>query len=251
MPDDEGELLPDGGLHRVYRVGDTVRRPVHPWTPRVHQLLRHLTDAGFGASPTAYGYDERGREVLSYFTGTVGHPPLAAHRRGDDTLIAIARLLRGFHDLTVPLVEQFPTGWQYPAMAPAEVICHGDFAPYNCVFQGAEPVAIIDFDTARPGPRWWDLGYVVYCLTPLAPAQDQSPEEQLRRVQLFFDSYGPVPPTTPPLLEQVGARLDNMIDLIRNHPAFVRQRAERHDDGYQRDLAYLREHADLWSRLRF
>ncbi|HEY4459561.1 MAG TPA: aminoglycoside phosphotransferase family protein [Pseudonocardiaceae bacterium] len=251
MPDSQGELLPDGGLHRVYRVGDTVRRPVHPWTPRVHQLLRHLTEAGFDASPTAYGYDEQGREVLSYFAGTVGHPPLARHLRGDDTLIAIARLLRRFHDLTVPLVEKFPTGWQYPAMAPAEVICHGDFAPYNCVFQGAEPIAIIDFDTARPGPRWWDLGYVVYCLTPLTPTKDQSPQEQLRRVQLFFDSYGPVPAGTPPLLDQVRARLDNMIDLIRNHPAFVKQRAERHDDGYLRDLAYLREHADLWSTLRF
>lgn len=255
MPDDASELLPDGGLHAVYRVGDTVRRPAHPWTPRVHELLRYLTEAGFDASPTVYGFDEQGREVLTYFDGTVGHPPLAAHLRGDDTLVAIARLLRRFHDLTVPFAGKYPTGWQYPALAPAEVICHGDFAPYNCVFQGAQPVGIIDFDTARPGPRWWDLGYVVYCLTPLAPADTggfgQSPAEQLRRVQLFFDTYGPVPPTTPPLLDQVGARLDNMLDLIRNHPAFVKQRAEKHDEGYQRDLAYLREHADLWQRLRF
>jgi Ser/Thr protein kinase RdoA (MazF antagonist) len=251
VSDEHEQLLPDGGLHTVFRVGDTVRRPVHPWTPRVHQLLRHLTEAGFAASPAVHGYDDKGREVLDYFDGTVGHPPLAAHLRGDDTLIAIARLLRRYHDLTVPLAARYPTSWQYPAMAPAEVICHGDFAPYNCVFQGAEPVGIIDFDTARPGPRWWDLGYLVYCLTPLTPAQDQSPEDQLRRVQLFFDSYGAVPPSTPPLLDQVTARLDNMIDLIRNHPAFVKQRAERHDEGYRRDLAYLREHAELWATLRF
>ncbi|HEY4019472.1 MAG TPA: aminoglycoside phosphotransferase family protein [Pseudonocardiaceae bacterium] len=255
MSDDMAELLPEGGLHVVYRIGDTVRRPAHPWTPRVHQLLRHLTEAGFDASPNVYGYDDQGREVLTYFTGTVGHPPLAPHLRGDATLVAIARLLRRFHDVTIPFVDRYSDGWQYPALAPAEVICHGDFAPYNCVFQDAQPVGIIDFDTARPAPRWWDLGYVVYCLVPLAPAEQggfgQSPEEQLRRVQLFFDSYGPVPSTTPPLLDQVVARLDNMLDLIRNHPAFVKQRAERHDDGYRRDLAYLREHADLWSTLRF
>jgi hypothetical protein len=255
MSDDMAELLPEGGLHTVYRIGDTVRRPTHPWTPRVHQLLRYLTEAGFDASPTVYGYDDQDREVLTYFTGTVGHPPLAPHLRGDDTLVAIARLLRRFHDLTVPFVDRYATGWQYPALEPAEVICHGDFAPYNCVFKGAEPIGIIDFDTARPAPRWWDLGYLVYCLIPLAPADNgglgQSPEEQLRRVQLLFDVYGPVPPSTPPLLDQVTARLENMLDLIRNHPAFVRQRAERHDEGYQRDLAYLREHAELWQTLRF
>ncbi|WP_405867085.1 phosphotransferase [Streptomyces sp. NBC_01515] len=40
---------------------------------------------------------------------------------------------------------------------PVEVICHGDFAPYNCVFTGEGAVGLIDFDAARPGPRAWDL----------------------------------------------------------------------------------------------
>jgi hypothetical protein len=246
------ELLPQGGLHAVYRIGDTVRRPAHPWTPRVHQLLRYLTDQGFTATPTVYGYDDHGREILTYFTGTVGHPPLAPHLRADTTLVATARLLRSYHDLTVPFVDRYRDGWQYPALEPAEVICHGDFAPYNCVFRGTDPVAIIDFDTARPGPRWWDLGYVIYCLVPLTSDEaGGSPQEQLRRTQLFYDAYGPLPPGTPPLLDQVTARLDNMLDLIRNHPAFVKQRAEKHDEAYRRDLAYLQEHAALWQSLTF
>jgi hypothetical protein len=255
VTEDMSELLPEGGLHVVYRVGDTVRRPAHPWTSRVHELLRYLSEQGFDASPAVYGFDDQGREILGYFRGTVGHPPLAPHLRGDDTLVAIARLLRRFHDATVPFVDRYPDGWQYPALAPAEVICHGDFAPYNCVFRGEEPVGIIDFDTARPAPRWWDLGYVVYCLIPLSPADNggfgQSPEEQLRRVQLFFDSYGPVPTGTPPLIEQVTARLHNMLDLIRTHPAFVKQRAQRHDEGYRRDLVYLHQHEALWRTLNF
>ncbi|MFJ9374801.1 phosphotransferase [Streptomyces sp. NPDC101455] len=42
---------------------------------------------------------------------------------------------------------------------PVEVICHGDFAPDNCVFTGEGAVGIVDFDAARPGPgpRAWDL----------------------------------------------------------------------------------------------
>jgi Ser/Thr protein kinase RdoA (MazF antagonist) len=247
------ELLPGGGLHDVYRIGDTVHRPANRWTPRVHALLRYLTEHGFRAAPTVHGFDAEGREVLTYFTGTVGHPPLAEHLRGDDTLVALARLLRGFHDLTVGFVDRYPTGWQYPALQPAEVICHGDFAPYNCVFDGPVPVGMIDFDTARPAPRWWDLGYLVYCLVPLAPEDDGgfgSPEEQLRRVRLFFDSYGPVPAGAPPLLDQVLARLANMVLLIRHHPEFVKQRAQRHDDGYLRHMHYLREHAELWQSVR-
>ncbi|HEX3782389.1 MAG TPA: phosphotransferase [Pseudonocardiaceae bacterium] len=247
------ELLPGGGLHDVYRIGGTVHRPANPWTPRVHALLRYLPEQGFRAAPTVHGFDEQGREVLSYLAGTVGHPPLAQQLRGDDTLVAMAHLLRDFHDSTVGFVDRYRSGWQYPALEPVEVICHGDFAPYNCVFDGPLPVGIIDFDTARPAPRWWDLGYLVYCLVPLAPADDGgfgSPREQLGRLRLFFDSYGPVPAATPPLLDQVLARLSNMLLLIRHHPEFVKQRAERHDEGYLRHMRYLRDHAALWRQLR-
>ncbi len=247
------ELLPGGGLHDVYRIGDTVHRPANWWTPRVHALLRYLTEQDFPASPAVHGFDDEGREVLTYLPGTVGHPPLAETLRGDDTLIALARLLREFHDRTLGFVDRYPTGWQYPAMEPVEVICHGDFAPYNCVFDGPRPVGMIDFDTARPAPRWWDLGYLVYCLVPLAPADDGgfgSPPEQLRRLRLFFETYGPVSATTPPLLEQVLARLENMVLLVHHHPEFVKQRAERHDEAYLRHMRYLHQHAALWQRLR-
>ncbi len=39
-----GECSPvgSGNEGRVVRVGETVRRPVGPWTPAVHLLLAHL-----------------------------------------------------------------------------------------------------------------------------------------------------------------------------------------------------------------
>jgi hypothetical protein len=42
-----------------------------------------------------------------------------------------------------------------------------------------------------------------------------------------------------------------MLDLIRTHPAFVKQRAQRHDEGYRRDLVYLHQHEALWRTLNF
>jgi hypothetical protein len=123
------ETLTGGGLNEVVRVGGTVRRPTGPWTPRVHELLRHLAAQGFDSAPLVHGVDERGREVLSSLPGEVGHPPLPQHLRRDNTLIAVAELVRRLHDCSVGLTHR-RDGWQ---------------------FEAAEPVGVIDFDVARPG----------------------------------------------------------------------------------------------------
>jgi hypothetical protein len=57
--------------------------------------------------------------------------------------------------------------WYFPPREPVEVVCHGDLAPYNCVFDGDRLVGVIDFDTAHPGPRLWDVAGGAYRLVPL------------------------------------------------------------------------------------
>ena len=57
------------------RVGDTVRRPVGPWTQSVDAVLYHLENVGFEGAPRALGYDERGRQVLSFERGNVNADP--------------------------------------------------------------------------------------------------------------------------------------------------------------------------------
>ncbi|MEU4764769.1 phosphotransferase [Actinosynnema sp. NPDC023794] len=96
------EVLTGGGLNEVVRVGSTVRRPTGPWTPNVHRLLEHL--APLGIAPVVHGVDERGREVLSYLEGEVGHPPLASWLRSDEVLVAVARMVRRLHDASAGLV---------------------------------------------------------------------------------------------------------------------------------------------------
>lgn len=229
------ELLTGGGLNQVVRVGGTVRRPTGPWTPRVHQLLDHL--APLGIAPLVHGFDDQGREVLTYLEGEVGHPPIPEHLRGDDTLVAVAELVRVLHDATAELAD-LRDGWQLPAVEPVEVICHNDLAPYNVVFDGPVPVGVIDFDTARPGPRWWDLAYTAYCLVPLSP-EFGAPEEQWRRAELFCAAYGT---TAEGLGRHVLARLDDMVRMIRERPEFHRQREERHDLLYLDHAEYVRAH---------
>ncbi|HEX6345410.1 aminoglycoside phosphotransferase family protein [Umezawaea sp.] len=226
------ELLTGGGLNEVVRVGGTVRRPTGPWTPRVHELLRRLAPVGF--VPEVHGVDPAGREVLSYLPGEVGHPPLPEALRGDATLVAYARMVRRLHDASVDLVGT--SGWQFPPREPAEVVCHGDLAPYNVVFSSGEPVGVIDWDTAHPAPRWWDVAYAVYCLAPFSPEWG-TPASRWRRAELFCAEYGC---PSDGLAEQVLERLAHMVRTIREDPAFHVQRVERHDEHYLSHAEHVR-----------
>src|SRR4051812_23447990 len=82
----------------VVRVGDTVRRPRRPTSPATAGLLAHLDRVGFDGAPRHLGYDERGREVLSYIPGEAATAPYAAWALTDDALVSVAALLRRFHD---------------------------------------------------------------------------------------------------------------------------------------------------------
>ncbi|XVS63868.1 aminoglycoside phosphotransferase family protein [Actinosynnema sp. CA-299493] len=230
----EEELLTGGGLNEVVRIGSTVRRPTGPWTPTVHRLLEHL--APLGIAPEAHGVDERGREVLTYLEGEVGHPPLAAWLRTDEVLVAVARMVRRLHDASVGLTGMVE-GWQFPPVSPVEVICHNDLAPYNMVFRDGMPVGVFDFDGARPGPRWWDVAYTAYCLVPFSP-EFGGVREQRRRARLFGEAYGlPV----AGMGRWVLARLEDMVAMIRERPEFRRQREEGHEGYYLGHIEYVRE----------
>ncbi|GAB3999944.1 hypothetical protein GCM10029992_30210 [Glycomyces albus] len=97
MSQDEIPLI-GGNTSTVVRLGDTVRRNTGPWTPAVHALLRHLHTAGFTGAPRPLGIDEHDREVLSFVEGEPGKYPLAPHWTTDETLVAVGKMLRMFHD---------------------------------------------------------------------------------------------------------------------------------------------------------
>ena len=52
--------LQETAYRGVAWVGDTVRRPVQPWTPAGHALLDHLAAVGFGYAPRVLGSDAQG-----------------------------------------------------------------------------------------------------------------------------------------------------------------------------------------------
>src|SRR3954454_24031203 len=83
----------------------------------------------------------------------------------DEVLVHLGALLRGYHDAaaTFPWAGR---SWCYEAREPVETICHNEVFPSNTVFRNGVPVAFIDWDTAAPGPRAWDLGWVAWRWVP-------------------------------------------------------------------------------------
>lgn len=135
-------VLQDGRHRRVVRIGDTVRRPVQPWTPAVHALLRHLEDVGFPYAPRVKGIDGQGRDILTYVEGKSG-PKGWAGVVDDAGLMAFARLLRAYHDAVtgfrLPEGLRWWTGESSPDGEGENVVCHGDFGPWNIIWRDGAP----------------------------------------------------------------------------------------------------------------
>lgn len=191
-------LVAEAELGRVERIGDTVHRPIAPWTAAVHGLLCHLESVGYERSPRVLGFDDQGREVLTWIGGESG-PNSWAKVVDDRGLISFAHLLRDYHDAVAGYRPPGTTCWSTKTAGPMadEVICHGDFGPWNTVWRGEDPIGIIDWDHARPAQRLHD---VAYALEYTAPFRDDAecvqwlrypgPPDRRHRLEVFAAAYG-------------------------------------------------------------
>jgi hypothetical protein len=235
------------------RVGDTVRRTARPWSASVQAVLGHLQRAGVNGIPQPLGFDELGRESLGYVAGDVWNYPLPEVAWRQSTLVAVAGLLRECHDATTGFEPPANARWmlEMPADLPAEVVCHNDFAPYNVVFDADGPVGVIDWETAAPGARVWDVAYAGYRFVPLsqaAPARLREVPAQARRLGVFCDAYGLGGPDRQMLLATVVRRVEALRDLIVSQAAsgnavFAAHLADGHVAEYEADLEYLHSSA--------
>lgn len=173
--------VPLGGgwsVEGVVRVGGTVRRPPQFATQLMREVLVHLADVGFDAAPHWLGLDEQGRDVLTFVKGDT-----FSDCRGlvwsDVQLAGCAELLQRYHDALACS----------PLAAGAEVVCHGDFGPWNLIWREGVPIAVIDFDNAHPGDRLEDVAYARRAHLNLGLV-DVPSDEQTRRIDVFLRAYG-------------------------------------------------------------
>jgi phosphotransferase family enzyme len=221
------ERLDGGNLGGAVRAGDTVRRAAGPWTPAVHALLAHLAAKGFTGAPRPLGFDEQGREVLTFLEGeTVGSgKPWPAWTHADDTLDQVARWLRGYHRAVADFVPPPGAVWREGgAWSPGLIIGHNDTAPYNAAWHQGTLAGFFDWDFAGPVTPEWDLAFAAFSWVPLHARHIVAAEgftdfaARPRRLGRFLHTYG-WPATTASFLEVVRARVKAHASGIRSHAA--------------------------------
>lgn len=185
--------------HRlIARIGDTVHRPAHWWTPSVHDLLNYLEKVNFPYAPRVLGFDEVGREILTFMEGESGKEGWTKIH-SDKGLRNFARLLHEYHQAVAEYEPPADSLWAYAegSLNPGEIICHGDFGPWNVTWHGNTPIGIIDWDLVFPAKPEYD---VLYALEYSAPFRDDKltrewhhfseVPDRKRRIDVFLEAYG-------------------------------------------------------------
>lgn len=200
-----GERLEGGNVGGAWRVGDTVRRTTGPWTPAVHALLEHLRPR-LDLVPKVLGFDEQGREVLSYLPGRV--LDVDTEMLTEPQLRALVRWTRSLH-LAVADFDH-PGPWRFFEVEAPTLIAHNDIAPYNVCFDGDELAGVFDWDFAGPSTPLMELAFLAWNCVPLY--RDIGAEASAARLRLIASAYGTVAPGE--ILAAVCPRMQLILDGI-------------------------------------
>jgi Ser/Thr protein kinase RdoA (MazF antagonist) len=240
------EPLAGNATAGLVRVGDTVRRPVGPWTNSVDAVLEHLWAVGFTGAPRPLGRDTQGRQVVEFVPGEVG-PEAGTYPVAD--LTSIGRMLADLHEALAGFEPPPDASWN--RLIPPdreELICHNDVAPWNLV-RSARGWVLIDWDATAPGSRLWDLAYAAQSMAGLRA--DRPVAESAARLRAFVDGYGLGPGARSELAVTLGRRARAMYDLLREGAEQDREpwaRIWTEDGPYWLATAeYLDAHRGAWT----
>lgn len=245
------EELLGGRESAIYREGKVVYRPLQSWSPTVHLILKHLEQENVTESPKFIGVN-KDQEILSFVVGNTYNYPLVGAITTNEALISAGKLLRKLHDSTASLLEQLDVNahqWMLEPREPFEVICHGDFTPYNVALSENTVIGVFDFDTAHPAPRIWDLAYSVYCWSPFKTDSNDklgTISEQAARAKLFCDSYGATESERESLVDAMVQRLQALVSFMHSeaksgNETFAENIGQGHLQAYLNDIEYIIE----------
>ena len=185
-PSVAGAVLIEGRVHRS----------TGPWTAAGHALLRHLEAVQFDGAPRVVGFDEQGREVLTWVEGEAPGVPWPTWMQTDEVLASLGRLLRRYHDAVVSFSPPPGAEWRSWLGSPGgPIIRHGDLWPSNVVFRSGRPVAFIDWEFAQPGTVLDEVASAAKHWAPLcsdARAEEQGwtlPVDRITRLRVLCEAY--------------------------------------------------------------
>ncbi len=235
---------------------DNVTRPLSRWSSTVHEFLSYLKQNGFDAAPVCLDtfVDEfgQGREVMSKVAGDTYDYPLRGAIASNEALISCAKLQRHFHQVSAQYVDWckqqqidlLKREWMLAPRPPFEVICHGDFTPYNVALTDNQVTGIFDFDTAHPAPLIWDVAFSVYCFAPFKTVHPDALgtlTAQISRARLYCDSYQLSDALRMQLVDTMIERVGALVEFMQSSEGGAYGN-EQQLNAYLADIEYMTAH---------
>ena len=213
----------------VRRIGDTVHRPLGPYSVPVHQLLRHLEKSGFTGSPRVLGTCGQ-TEILSYIDGSAGRIPPPEWALTDDALVTVAELLRNYHRHVVAFNPGTIAGNARCRLGGADRLSPTTTPTRRTSSSATAPRSDRSTSTLprqAPSPGSW-LSQAAFWAPLLDPRDvvDSRHGRGIRRFRLLLDSYGASPEVRVESRPSRTAANDWIAEIIEDgsnqgHPAFT------------------------------
>ena len=244
----------------VVRVGDTVRRPVRPHSASVAAFLHHLEAVGFEGAPRHLGYDEQGREILTFVEGSVGMPPFDPWVADEAVLLGVARLQRALHLAAEGFVPPRDAVWDRPNLPHTTanaLVCHNDLCVENVVVRDGHVVAFIDFDFAAPSDPLLDIAIAARHWIPVRDPADIEPSraglDQVGRFRAFCAAHELDHGQREGVVAHLGPFLDRALAAMRSRAdsgleAYIRVWEAGYEGQNRRSRAWLDHHAAQLAR---
>jgi aminoglycoside phosphotransferase (APT) family kinase protein len=254
----DGQTMSATGRKSIAVTHSEVRRPYNDWSLEVHNLLDFIASNGFSSAPQCLRVEDDAQgnkwEIMSVVAGDTFDFPLQGAIATTSALESAATLLKQFHlasrrylDTLQQRKDWASIQWMLPARQPVELICHGDFSPYNLALSANIVTGVFDFDTAHPGPAIWDVAYAVYCFAPFkTDKNDQMGDlsQQIQRARCFCDAYDLSHQDRNLLVVTMIERVQSLIDFMQSDRGSEYGTAE-HLQAYINDVGYLHQHREV------
>jgi hypothetical protein len=191
------QRLTGGGRTEVARRAAVVHRQAGLWSATVLDLLRYLEAVGFAGAPRVVGtgFDEQGRETVSFVDGWTAHPRAWPPER----LAEIGSLLRRLHEATRSYRPPARASWRpwfgRRLGGGPTVIGHCDVGPWNLLAGDDAGMALIDWENAGPVDPLVELAQACWLNAQLhdddVAAVNDLPaiRDRARHLRLIVDGY--------------------------------------------------------------
>lgn len=165
---EEGDYA-GGSVNQIQRIGDTIHRPTYPWTESVNHFLDHLYQNGILGIGMPLGTHSNGKSIYKYLPGTAALRPWIKPLRMERGLIILSQFILQYHQVQKNYKLPDSPIWYVPKSHAQKgtILRHGDFGPWNTIWQDQQFKGVIDWDFLEPGIPIQDFAQLAWYTVPL------------------------------------------------------------------------------------